>query len=570
MKEYRSLSQILYGYLPDQTVDLQGGVWKVRDWRRPLRQTAVDMATLRAALCRQAAPWQATGKDGGMVADLHRGCDVWVYTLDRTNGVEVEPFPKLWMCKRCQRLRDTPHGACKCGSTAWPGQLPFVAYHDACGAIRTPWIPRCKQHDDVKVVFPGTASATEIQFVCPECGTLLRKGFGFPKCDCGQGRLTFNVHRAASVYSQRSVVIVNPPSRDKIEAIVQAGGPSRALSWVVGGMTSRTIEEVGTTRESLRRQLSKDLPAAAVESMIAAAEAAGAFAAPDTELSLPAHRVADAEEQAVTIALSVSEARLRISDVCDATPPESALGRLYRSDYPQALETAGLAAVDLIDRFPVLAGNFGYTRGDSTPGASRLVPFRHRNGAYLIYAELADTEALFVRLQPTRVADWLRRRGFALRPWDSDREARISILEAVSIPPPGAPADPADPGHALLTLVHSYAHRFIRLAAVYAGIDRNALSELLVPLHLGFYVYAASSGDFVLGGLQAVFESDLHNLLTAVVHDEHRCPLDPGCLHSGGACMACLHLGEPSCRYYNRFLDRGTLHGIGGYLVPDA
>lgn len=168
MKEYRSLSQILYGYLPEQTVDLQGGVWKVRQWRQPLRQTALDMATLRAALCRQAAPWQATGKDGGLVADLQRGCDIWVYTLDRANGVEVEPFPRLWMCKRCQRLRDSPHGPCKCGSTTWPGQLPFVGYHDACGAVRTPWMPRCKQHGDVKVVFPGTASAAEIQFICPE------------------------------------------------------------------------------------------------------------------------------------------------------------------------------------------------------------------------------------------------------------------------------------------------------------------------------------------------------------------------------------------------------------------
>ena len=173
-------------------------------------------------------------------------------------------------------------------------------------------------------------------------------------------------------------------------------------------------------------------------------------------------------------------------------------------------------------------------------------------------------------MRPTRVADWLQRRGFALRPWDSEREARIAILEAVSIPRPGEPEDPGDPGSALLTLVHSYAHRFIRPAAVPAGTDRNALSELLVPLHLGFYVYAASSGDFVLGGLQAVFESDLHGLLAAVVHDEHRCPLDPGCLHSGGACMACLHLGEPWCRYYNRFLDRSTLHGPGGYLMPDA
>jgi hypothetical protein len=31
--------------------------------------------------------------------------------------------------------------------------------------------------------------------------------------------------------------------------------------------------------------------------------------------------------------------------------------------------------------------------------------------------------------------------------------------------------------------------------------------------------------------------------------------------------MACLHLGEPSCRYYNRFLDRSVLFGARGYLT---
>jgi hypothetical protein len=30
--------------------------------------------------------------------------------------------------------------------------------------------------------------------------------------------------------------------------------------------------------------------------------------------------------------------------------------------------------------------------------------------------------------------------------------------------------------------------------------------------------------------------------------------------------MACLHLGEPSCRYFNRFLHRDLLFGDGGFL----
>lgn len=30
--------------------------------------------------------------------------------------------------------------------------------------------------------------------------------------------------------------------------------------------------------------------------------------------------------------------------------------------------------------------------------------------------------------------------------------------------------------------------------------------------------------------------------------------------------MACLHVGEPSCRYYNQYLDRNVLTGVGGFL----
>src|SRR5262245_64622626 len=57
-----------------------------------------------------------------------------------------------------------------------------------------------------------------------------------------------------------------------------------------------------------------------------------------------------------------------------------------------------------------------------------------------------------------------------------------------------------------------------------------------------------------------VCSSDLLNtLLRDLVASDSRCPLDPGCARAGGACMACLHLGEPSCRYYNQYLNRTVL-----------
>jgi hypothetical protein len=282
---------------------------------------------------------------------------------------------------------------------------------------------------------------------------------------------------------------------------------------------------------------------------------------------LDPERRAEAESQATTIAMALSESRVRVEDLRGATPGDSQLRHLYEARYPASLQRAGLEAIELVDRFPILTGSFGYTRGQQGPGASRLVPFKDRGRNYALYADITNTEALFVRLSPKSVLSWLKGMGFNIPDAQDAREARVSILGAAEIPLPGEEVVADTVGSALLTLIHSYAHRFIRLTALYAGIERSALSELLVPVHSGFFVYSSSRGDFVLGGLQALFETELDRFLDDFANGDYRCALDPGCRRGGGACMACLHLGEPSCRYYNRFLDRATLSGPRGFLT---
>lgn len=568
MKEYRSASQILFGYLPEQTVDLQNGIWKIRNWREPILQSSVDMETLRRELIRQAMPWHKKETDGGFVNDLYQKRAIRVYSLDKENGVNVEPFPRIWICKSCNRISTSQEEQCRCGydgRTPW-AQLHFVGYHDACGAIQEPYIPRCKIHKDVKIVFPGTTSVLDIRFVCPACNTLLQTGFGGRQCQCGQGRLSYNVHRSSQVYTPRSVVVVNPPSREKLKKIMEVGGSSKALSWVINGMNTQTMEEIPNTRESLRQQLlAQNLSEATVNQMLQVAENSTDIAFEEENIELCAEHQENAEAEAVTIALAVSESRLRIQNLVDGTISDSELGKLYRDKYPSSLQEAGLASVELLDKFPVLTGNYAYTRGSAEPGVSRLVPFRHQSGDYVVYADVAETEALFLQLDSVRVAEWLQNQGYSLPSYHDAKTARISILQSAQIPSM-CDTENTGLGTALLTLIHSYAHRFIRHAAVYAGIDRSALSELLVPLHLGFFVYASARGDFVLGGLQAVFETELDGLLRAVVREDHRCPLDPGCMRASGACMACLHLGEPSCQYFNRYLNRKVLSGDNGYL----
>ncbi len=567
MRVKRSGSQILFGYLPEQTVDLNGRIWKVRRWEQP-STGSVDDESLRRELSRQAARWEMTQKDGGYVDDLRRGYAVDVLLLNFDRGVKVEPFPRLWICRACRRVGRDDQSGCRCGARSW-GPLQFVGYHD-CGALHAPYIPTCPAHHDAKIAFPGTASAAEITISCPECDRILQRGFGYRTCDCGDGPVRYTVHRAARVYTPRTVVIVNPPTRERVRALQAAGGPARALEWVVRGMETRSFEEVGLTRAALLGQLvSSGIDAGTAAIMADQAAQGGQLSAVESADSVSVsgpHRDA-AEAEATVVAMALAESRTCISDLADAAPPGSELARLYTQKYERSMARSGLEAIELIDRFPVMTGCFGYTRGDSTPGEAMLVPFRHGAGRYAVHAEITETEAFFVRLDPVRVCRWLRVQGHDLPECGDATTARTEILRRATIPSPGSDDLGGTVGGDLLRLVHSYTHRLVRHVSLHAGIERSALSELLVPLHLGVFVYAAARGDFVLGGMQALFETELEALLGRMLDDEHRCALDPGCEKSGGACAACLHLGEPSCRWFNRYLDRRTLFGERGYLT---
>lgn len=566
MRDYRSASQIQFGYLPEQTVDVRGGVWKVDSWNDSIREHAIDLRTLREELIRAAAPWLAAGRDNGFTAALRGDAHLELRKLNRNRGISLRPFPRNWMCRKCNRLHRQKEGRCPCGATSSRAQLPFVGYHD-CGRIKEPFFPSCPTHRQVAIRYPGTASAREIEFYCPVCSILIRRGLNDNiQCECGGGAMVYTVHRAASVYTPRSIVIVNPPSTHRIEELNAVGGDARALEWVLSGMKERNATDIGATADSLRRQLqAAGLSTALIERTIADAQQDGTLRGEPESILLTESQVTNASREAVLVALAAADSRFTLQDLKDSVPAISDAGIRYRESYSAAIRSAGLASVELFDKFPVMVGQFAYTRGAPEPGRSTLRPFRSRSGVFTVYGEVAETEALLFMLSPSRVWNWLHRQDLISGEQPSnERACRIALLQACDFPGWQDAGNTA--GRKLLVMIHSLAHRTIRLLAVHAGIERNSLSELLVPSHLGFYLYASARGDFVLGGLQAVFESELDTFLKVLLHDEHRCALDPGCERGGAACTACLHIGEPSCRLYNAQLSRTTLFGPEGYL----
>jgi hypothetical protein len=147
MRERRSASQILFGFLPEQTVDLGRRVWKVKEWVRPTPEH-VDLTTLRAEIERLAYRWEQQGTDNGLADHLRRGAELKVVSLSLEGGVKVVPFPKVWVCKQCRRVTADDAAACRCGRKSW-GQFHFVAYHD-CGALKEAWLRRARSRSTAR------------------------------------------------------------------------------------------------------------------------------------------------------------------------------------------------------------------------------------------------------------------------------------------------------------------------------------------------------------------------------------------------------------------------------------
>jgi hypothetical protein len=513
----------------------------------------VDRELLRADLQRATSPWNEN--HDGIVDRLRAGWSLEIVEVNPHRGVQTVVFPEVFRCRVCGRVTQDESSPCRCGSRRW-AQLHFVSFHD-CGYVGAPKIPMCREHGEIVMSRPESTSLGDIQFTCPVCGRGSR-GFIPAPCRCGGGRVHHNVHRASTVFTPRTMVVVNPPSTDPRSAVLRTpGAGDDALRWILDGMSGE-IDHGTPSFDSIFAILR----ASGLDEMAARQGAEAAVAAPGDGGGQPAPAVggAPARSAALELARATIGGRRTFQDIAS---------REQRERYIEAAMSARLEAIELVERFPVLTCAFGYTRGEYAAGASRLCSWRGNNDAVRIHAQSVETEALLFRLDPLAVVAWLRENGVSAVDVNTAREARMSILESCVPPAFGAPAAD-EPYGMLMQLVHSYAHRVIRRLSVFAGIDRDSLSEYLIPGHASFLVYAAARGDFVLGGLQALFEADLDAALDDIVGGERRCALDPGCSKHGAACVACLHVGEPSCRHFNQLLSRETLFGACGYLTDVA
>src|SRR6185369_8291335 len=119
MKTKRGLSQVVFRFLPEQTVDLAGAIWRVDKWVSP-RTLQVDDDVVRSELLRAMHRYTANGRDGGLGDRLRRQDPIHVITPNDEDGtgVSVVSFPNNYRCSRCGRIETSNARACQCGGNS--------------------------------------------------------------------------------------------------------------------------------------------------------------------------------------------------------------------------------------------------------------------------------------------------------------------------------------------------------------------------------------------------------------------------------------------------------------------
>ena len=608
----RGKQQVLYTYLPMNTIDFQGGSIALVQHVRGSRPDNINPRFVVARVREDAEAWGEIFRPALRDATL-QNADRFV--LIDPSEVRAELYPRVFWCDKCGRVYDLSNqnkipssSRCPKCSGGRLSQLRFVLVH-RCGEIRPLTPPTCRKCNGrsghMALLTYGSERVSEFRWTCRRCGTAAGGVFGVqcPACDWpgetekGQQdhrRMRVLVHRAGPTFYPRSVTLLNIPQR-RLDGFFALGNawPSLAAAKFFGlpEIASRRLEDMrpvprkdeseqaGLTGEDLDRLLARQASGELTpEQMVQEMQSLRNQRTEEQQTNSPqgiAERLVERSGVAADIWNRAGQEMLEAVLPMETSKPRSLLNpddaeskRIAR--YAKAQQTAsrlGLTGLTLLDDFPIVQGTYGYTRLEPGPDQTRLNPFPiqpNTGGKIPIFVDSIRADALMLKLNPDRVHRWLERNGYATslpNGTDEDLTKRayfVRLFDSVSL----KQTLPDEQSRMVFTLLHTLSHIIVRQAGLLCGLDRTSLSEYLLPRALTVFLYCNHRFGATIGALTSLFEQTLVEWLDAI-RDAYRCVYDPVCRERDGACHACLHLAETSCGYFNLNLGRAFL--FGGY-----
>ncbi len=275
-----------------------------------------------------------------------------------------------------------------------------------------------------------------------------------------------------------------------------------------------------------------------------------------------------------------SDLKVAQADLC-AEHGDPAREAAYSSRVRSDLARAGIADMRLIRDLDMIEFSFGFTRVSAVPVTVqknlpmpvRLMGFpRLHDNRRPVYVIEQQNEALYVRLDPAAVAEFLRRNGVMAMLPPAPRTIGGELIENYRDFGPflrdfGVRDDASqvrgrDIASTVYLLLHTLSHHVMHGIARFSGLDLGSMSEAVFPADLAFLVHRRGMTED-LGNISSMWRD--HNgafLDYLVARRELRCGSGTLCDHRGGACPACIMVPETSCIAGNQLLSRASL--IGG------
>lgn len=260
----------------------------------------------------------------------------------------------------------------------------------------------------------------------------------------------------------------------------------------------------------------------------------------------------------------------------DLAPKDEAIKDAQEAKTGDLMTKLGLVELGLIREFELCRFTHGYTRVSPVPTMEKRgiqVPVRLRlfdplrSGKRPIYVVTQENEALYVQLDALMVYRWLEYVGTVDLPkWDPDSEVLLGgkLLEIAQ--PFGRyfsqlKEEDASSYRYVYTLLHTYAHMFMKNISELSGLDLGSLGEYLFPADLAFVIYRNGT-TMDLGHLSSLWRNENNRFIARMLEaSSHRCNSGSLCDFGGGACPDCIMVPETSCIAQNRLLSRAVLKG---------
>jgi len=587
----RGLGQVLFYFTPNRTFDHGRGVInKVKEIQGEEVRN-INTGLLISLLNRRLSDFR--NKLG-----FPRDADEKKYIFLKPKRVIGTIFPTVFRCPECGRVyRHSQYEIEKNGipSCRVCGKKLTQIHHVmvcSCGRIEEVRIPKCRLHGTGDIKLDDTSERyRDFKWVCLKCGRVIEKGLS-KRCSCGKD-MKPHVHTDSSVYQVHHITAVDMPEInsefvDDMDNFTLVAGAltkvfrhpdEKRIADFEGGLieklksnlSEKEIEEFREVLNILKNQKEISKNFTHLKKLLR-----------DDEESKSEHVAEIREIMGKDLIEKLYPRRHRIFEYVkimeDTNIEPIKLEEVMRIEglseekiikSKKLLHDFGISEIHYTTAFPIVNAVFGYTRLYDEQDSESVVlrAFPAYRGRTPVYVNRIKSEAIFVRLDPTRVLEWLVSNKYPVdEPSETQSKNHSAILRHLDPVEPYRLDEVNEITKAVFGLQHTISHLMIREASVLSGMERTSIAEFHFPEALSFAIYINSSESFMMGGFLTLIVQNLKEWLYGSFESGRRCIYDPVCLENGGGCHACIHLSEMSCQFFNSpdFLDRAFVYGGKG------